>query len=51
MNKVAARAAALLIFVLILTGGLIFFLGFNSIKAKIETSGFVVLCATCNRRF
>ena len=27
MNKVAARAAALLIFVLILTGGLIFFLG------------------------
>ena len=27
MNKVAARAAALLVFVLILTGGLIFFLG------------------------
>ena len=27
MNKVAARAAALLIFVLILTGGLVFFLG------------------------
>ena len=27
MNEVAARAAALLIFVLILTGGLIFFLG------------------------